>query len=47
MLEAGTASDEVGDRGVFSTADRSEKNMLESRSEQLGLKPTRIELYRL
>ncbi|MNY04090.1 hypothetical protein D3C86_1367420 [compost metagenome] len=46
LLEAGTAGDEVGNRGVFSTADRPEKSMLEGRSEQFGLKPTRIELHR-
>ncbi|MNQ90249.1 hypothetical protein D3C85_1055830 [compost metagenome] len=46
VFEAGTAGDEVGNRGVFSTADRPEERMLECRGEQLGLKPTRVELHR-
>ncbi|MNE70029.1 hypothetical protein D3C80_1657920 [compost metagenome] len=47
LFEARATGDEVGNRGVFSTADRPEESMLEGRGEQLGLKSTWIELHRL
>ncbi|MNP83273.1 hypothetical protein D3C76_1821730 [compost metagenome] len=45
LFEACAAGDEVGDRGVLGTADRSEEGMLKGGGKQLGLQPARIELH--